>query len=305
MISYSYTIDHLLDYTNTVIVLIVIFFGIYHLSTSSFDKWQKLNVPHIRPIPFFGNTYKMSLKLEHQVDTFSRIYERFANEKYCGLYQMKTPYLMIRDPELINRIMVKDFSHFTDHGIDSTDPAVNVMANSLFFLKGQRWKTMRQKMNSGFTSSKLRASYNQIIECSDDLLDRIDETLKQSDNIEVKQIVGKFVTDVIGTCAFGLKLDTIKNVNSEFRIHARKIFQPSVQQLLIKTLQTVCPSLVKTFKLQLYPSDSSSFFYSVFNNVVRHRNENNVVRNDLMQTLMDTRKELVLNDNLSDESTTN
>lgn len=301
----SFTIDRLLDYATPISILIVIFSALYYYSTSSLNKWQKLNVPHIHPIPFFRNTYKMCLNLEHQVDTFSRIYNQFTNEKYCGLYQMKTPYLMIRDPELINRIMVKDFSDFTDHCIDSTDPAINVMANSLFFLKGQRWKTMRQKMNSGFTSSKRRAAHNQIIECSNELLDQIDVTLKQSDNIEVKQIVGRFVTDVIGTCAFGLKLDTIKNANSEFRIHARKIFQPSVQQLLTHILQNVCPKLVKTFKLQLYPLDSSNYFYSVFNNVIKHRNENNVVRNDLMQTLMDTRKELILNDELSNESKRN
>lgn len=301
MISYN-TIDQLFDYTTAIIIIIVLFSCVYYnFSTSSYDTWRKLNVPHNRPVPFFGNTYKMSMKLENQVDTFSRIYEQFANDKCCGLYQMQTSYLMVHDSGLVNRIMIKDFSYFTDHGIDVTDPAVNVMANSLFFLIGQRWKSMRQIMNSGFTSSKLRATHDQMNEFTDQqLLDRIDETLKQSDQIEVKKIVGRFVTDVIGTCAFGLKLYTIKNENSEFRIHARKIFQPSIQQLFVQILQTVCPRLVKAFKMQIYPPDSN-FFYSVFDDVIKHRIENNVVRNDLIQTLIEARKKLVLND-LDNES---
>lgn len=278
--------------------------SIYYFVTFSHNKWSKLNVPHVRPLPFFGNTFKMYMKLEHQVETFDRIYKRFDGEKFCGFYQLKTPYLMVRDPELINKIMVQDFLYFTDHGVD-TNPAINVMANSIFFLKGQRWKTMRQKLNSGFTSNKLRDAHYQINECSERLMRRIHEELKQTDHIEVKRIMGNYATDTIATCAFGLKLDTIKNENSEFRKHAKKIFHRSnIKLFFIYIVLKVCPTLVKKFKFQVYPQDSSNFFYSVFNNVIKFRNENNVVRNDLTQTLMQARTELVLSKDLTDESKT-
>lgn len=262
-----------------------------------------MNVPHMRPVPLFGNTFKMFIKLEHQVDTFDRIYKRFINEKLCGFYQMKTPYLMVRDPDLINRIMVKDFSYFTDHGIE-TDPATNVMANSLFFLSGHRWKTMRQKLNGGFTPSKLKGTYDQINNCSEQFMNSIHNNLKHTDQIEIKQIVGKYSSDAIGTWAFGLKLDTIKNENSEFRVHAKKIFQFSIRQKITHILLKVYPKLVKTLKLQRYPSDSSIFFYSVFSDVIKYRNENNIIRNDFTQTLMQAREDLVLNKDLADEGKT-
>lgn len=279
--------------------VLMIFTSIYFFSTSSYDKWLKLNVPHIRPVPLFGNTLKLSMKLEHQVDTFDRIYKRFTGEKICGLYQMKTPYLMIRDPELINKIMVKDFSYFTDHGFGGvdTDPAINVMANSLLFLRGQKWRTMRQKLKSGFANSKLIAMHDQINECTEHLMKCIDEKLKHTDQIQVKRVMGNYSTDVIGTCVFGLKLETIKNDDSEFRRHAKKIFhQTRIKLFLIQILQTVSLKLIKYLKLQLFPRDSTAFFYSVFSSIINHRDENNVVRDDLTQILVEARKELVFND---------
>ncbi|XP_025417274.1 probable cytochrome P450 6a13 isoform X2 [Sipha flava] len=245
------------------------------------------------------------MKLEHQVDTFDRIYKQFPDEKYCGLYKMKTPYLMIRDPELINKIIVKDFSYFTDRGFDGvyTDPAINVMANSLLFLKGQKWRMMRQKLKSGFTPNKIISMHDKINECAEHLMKNIDEKLKHTDQIQVKQAMGNYSTDVIGTCVFGLKLDTIKNDNSEFRKHAKKIFHQSRFKLfLIQILQTISLKLVKSLKLQLFPRDSTTFFYSVFKSVINHREENNVVKNDLTQILVEAKKELLFNDNLTDKN---
>lgn len=157
-----YFVNGLLD--PIIINLIIIFTLLYYYSTSTYDKWLKLNVAFMRPVPFSGNTFKMLTGLEHPADTTDRIYQKFYDKNICGFYQMRTPFLMIRDPELINAILVKDFWNFTDHGID-IDPKVKVMARSLFFLNGQKWKIMRRSLSPGFTSSKLRDINNQITEC--------------------------------------------------------------------------------------------------------------------------------------------
>jgi cytochrome P450 family 6 len=105
----------------------------YYFSTSTHDKWSKLNVPHTKPLPLFGNSMKLVLNKEHPLDFFTGVYNRFPDEKLCGFYQMATPFLMIRDPELINNILIKDFSYFADRGYHK-DPALNLIANGLFFM---------------------------------------------------------------------------------------------------------------------------------------------------------------------------
>nr|WOV89612.1 cytochrome P450 CYP6CY104 [Rhopalosiphum padi] len=245
----------------------------YYFSTCTHDKWRKLNVPYTPPLPLFGNSVKMMLTLEHPIDFFGGIYDRFSGEKLCGFYQMTTPFL-IRDPELINSIMVKDFSYFTDHGIE-TNPSINILATSLFSLNGNRWRTMRQKLSPGFTSGKLKDTHTQIKGCIDQLMNAIEDKLKTSS-------------------VFGLKLDTIKNGNSDFRKFGRKIFQANLKQIFIQALVMLWPKLVLALKLQQFPEDASEFYVSVFREVLEYRSRNKIVRNDVTQTLIKARNDLVL-----------
>ncbi|XP_001952450.1 probable cytochrome P450 6a13 [Acyrthosiphon pisum] len=263
---------------------------LYYYTTNTYDKWLKLKVPHDPPWPLVGNTAKMMTLIEHQLTTIDGIYKRFSGEKYCGFYQMKTPFLMIRDPELINNILIKDFSNFADRGFHK-DPALNIIANGLFFMEGPKWKMMRQKLSPGFTSGKLKLAHNQIAECSDELMRFIAAKMKENDQIEVKETMSKYSTDVIGTCAFGLKLDTVKNEGSDFRLYGRKILKLSFRFLLA---EMVSPKILKLLGVAEFPPDASAFYESAFKEVIRYREENGIVRHDVAQSLIEARKELVL-----------
>ncbi|XP_025205425.1 probable cytochrome P450 6a13 [Melanaphis sacchari] len=262
----------------------------YYYSTNTYRKWIELNVPHDRPWPLVGNTVKMITLIEHHFTTFDRIYKRFSGEKYCGFYQMKTPFLMIRDPELINNILIKDFSYFPDRGFHK-DTEFNLIANGLFFMEGPKWKVMRQKLSPGFTSGKLKLTHNQIAACSDELIQFIKAKMKENDQIEVKETMGKYATDVTGTCAFGLKLDSIKNEDSDFRLYAQKILKMNFRTLLA---ETVSPKILKMLRIAEFSPEATAFFNSAFNEVIKYREENGIIRNDVAQTLIEARKELVL-----------
>jgi len=155
--------------------------------------------------------------------------------------------------------MVKDFSYFTDHGFD-IDPSVSILANSLFMLKGDRWRTMRQKLSPGFTTGKLKDTHDQIKECIDQLINVFDDNLKVSDHFDIREMIGNFSTDVIGMSAFGLKLDTIRNGNLDFRKFGKKIFQADFKQLFIQAMLMFCPKLVLMLKLKQFPADAADFY---------------------------------------------
>ncbi|KAL5240684.1 hypothetical protein ACI65C_008094 [Semiaphis heraclei] len=287
----------------TYLSLIAVFASFYYYSTSTYDKWRKLNIPYIPPLPLFGNTIRMMLRLEHPIDMFDRFYNSFPDVKLFGFYQMRDPMLLVRDPELINAILVKDFSYFTDHGFD-LDPSTSVLANSLFFTNGQRWRTIRQKLSPGFTTGKLKDTHGQINECSDEMVSGIVETIeKKTDRIDVKKITSGFSTDVIGTCAFGMKLDTIKNDDSDFRRYVNIMFKSTPKQMIVQVLLMICPWVIKVLKIQMFSAEATNFFHKVFTDVFKYREEHNVIRNDLAQTLMQARKELVLKKNSTAEDT--
>ncbi|CAI6365988.1 unnamed protein product [Macrosiphum euphorbiae] len=296
----AFLIDCLVDNITCLGLITIFTVLVYYHSTSTFGKWRKLNIPFVPPVPLFGNAFGMMMRLELPIDMSERMYYRFSDVKLFGFYMMREPILFVRDPELIHTILVKDFSYFTDHGLD-LDPSMSVLGNSLFFSKGQKWRTMRQKLTPGFTSGKLKDTYCQINECSDEMVSGIVETLGKTDRIDVKTATTGFSTDVIGTCAFGLKLDAIKNDDSDFRRYIRRMFQVTTKQLIVQVLMMFCPRVIKLLKIQMLPVEATDFFYKLFRDVFEYREEHNVVRNDLTQTLMQARKELVLKENSTGE----
>jgi len=53
----------------------------------------------------------------------------------------------------------------------------------------------------------------------------------------------------------------------------------------------------------MFPTEATDFFQKVFTDVIQYREQHDVVRNDLTQTLMQARKELVLKEDPTAEGT--
>jgi cytochrome P450 family 6 len=104
-----------LQVTFSLVALVI--FLLYKWFTKHFDYWKNHGVTFIKPVPVFGSVTSSFLIKEHIVDIAQRWYYQYEGKPYIGYYQGRTPALMVFDPELIARITVKDFSHFTDHGL--------------------------------------------------------------------------------------------------------------------------------------------------------------------------------------------
>lgn len=58
--------------------------------------------------------------------------------RYIGIYQFTRPSLIIRDPELIKELTVKDFDHFTDHRAFGNTEIEPLWSSNLFALQGKK-----------------------------------------------------------------------------------------------------------------------------------------------------------------------
>lgn len=197
-------------------------------------------------------------------------------------------------------ILIKDFNHFTDRGLYA-GIHTNPLNNNIFFTGGERWKTMRQKLSPSFTSTKLKHMNGQMKECTDSLISTIDQTLDRGehgeDRIEIREMMAKYSTDVIGSCAFGLKLDAINDPDSEFRKHGKAVFSPSFRTKMRVLVIFMQPSLLRIFRIDHFSQATIKFFRDAFQQTIAYREKHNVDRKDFVQHLMKAREELVLNPN--------
>jgi len=193
---------------------------------------------------------------------------------------------MIRDPEIINNILIKDFSYFTDRGI-LVDFKAEPMSEVLFLMKNPRWKTLRTKLSPAFTSGKLKQMYSQIEKCGQDMtIDIFAELKKNPNEIDVRKVLGKYSTDVIGCCAFGLKLNAASDNTSLFHSYGKTAMQPSIFYFIREICVMSSPAILKNVRISFFPNSTTAFFESVFKETMKYREQNSVVRNDIVHALI-------------------
>lgn len=104
---------------------------------------------------------------------------------------------------------------------------------------------------------------------------------------EIRDLTAKFTTDVIGTCAFGLECNSLKDSQSEFRRMGCAVLNSSPSLALAKIVRVFFPKMFKVLKLRTFPAEVQQFFLGIVKQTIDFRNTNQVRRNDFIQLLLE------------------
>ncbi|KAK9499936.1 hypothetical protein O3M35_002871 [Rhynocoris fuscipes] len=263
---------------------------VYYYGKRTYDYWKNRGIPYLKPkYPYFGNSFETSFSLKNVHIKQLEMYKYFHGKRFGGIFSFTHPVLFVRDPSLIESIMVKDFTSFYNRGT-GVDPELDPLSAHLVNLEDQQWKSLRQKLTPTFSSGKLKGMHQQLVDCSDALVKYIERFADSAEPIEVREIMAKFSTDVIGSCAFGLNMNAMNDPDSEFRNIGRKVFQPSFKGKLRRAIRSNYPKLLKLLKWKALDETTENFFISTLKSTMSYRENNNVTRNDFVQLLMELKK---------------
>ncbi|GJQ77926.1 Cyp6a9 [Trypoxylus dichotomus] len=255
-----------------------------------YTYWIERGVPQLEPsIPFGNGPNPFKIRQPFYM-TVKDYYDKFRGEhhKHGGIYITTRPTYMTIDPDYVKNVMSKDFQHFYDRGTYYNEKGDPLSAH-LFNLEGQKWKTLRQKLTPTFTGGKMRMMFPTLLDCGKQMLEEISRLSSKDDPIDIKEILGCYSTDVIGSCAFGLECNSFKVPDAEFRKNGRNLFKPTFKRKLRVFLVATFPTLCKFLGVVFIPKEVSDFFLNAVKEVIEYREKNNVHRNDFMQILMDLR----------------
>jgi len=197
---------------------------------------------------------------------------------------------VLRDPDLIKRILVKDFNTFYERHVRSnhkTDP----LSQNLFLLKGPAWRLLRVKLSPIFTSFRVKQMFSLISTCSENLTKYIDQYSTKGKPLEIKEVAAKYATDVISTCAFGIQSNCLMDPNAEFREFGRNIFDFSVYRSFEFMSIWMLPLVVKMMDIKFFSSKTTTFLKKAFWDTIREREEKNIQREDILQLLIHLKNE--------------
>lgn len=219
-------------------------------------------------------------------------YKKFKDEKVVGMFDFKQPVYLIRDPEIVKYLAVKEFDSFTDHRSVIDEDIDPLFGKSLVSLKGDKWKNMRATLSPAFTGSKMRTMFHLITEVGKHSITMIKEQSNENGmQFEMKDFLAKFTNDVIASCAFGLKVDSFTYPDNDFQRIAKKATNFSDFLTTMKlVLYLTVPKITKALKLRIFDKEIAKFFQTTVIDVMRNREEKGIVRHDMIQLLMEAKK---------------
>ncbi|KAF5300651.1 hypothetical protein FQA39_LY11112 [Lamprigera yunnana] len=258
--------------------------------------WKKLDVPYIKPWPIVGNMLSLVMKTKSISEFIQDVYNVFPNERLVGMFSFLNHQLLVRDLDLIKQMTIKDFDHFMDRTLNVNKDVEPLFARNLMSLTGQKWKDMRATLSPTFTSSKMKFMFNVVSECALQFTKHFKEQDFDILEVDTKEVATRFTNDAIATAAFGISLNSLKERNNKFYMIGKDLTNFTGLRGLKFLGYSLFPSLMKFLKIPLFSGSHNDFFRNIIKNNIRDREENGIVRPDMVQILWQARKDKAIED---------
>ncbi|KAH8355325.1 hypothetical protein KR093_010972, partial [Drosophila rubida] len=248
--------------------------------------WQNLGIPCESPSPILGN-----LSGIHTTRSFAEVwmdyYAKFRGTgPFAGFYWFLRPAVFVLEPFLVKNILIKDFNKFSDRGFFH-NPEDDPLSGQLFLLDGHKWKSMRNKLSSTFTSGKMKHMFPIVVKVGEEFIDVFSDMVAKSAVVEVRELLARFTTDVIGTCAFGIECSSLKDPEAEFRVMGRKSITDLRHNVIGIMMLNSFPKFSRRIHMKMTPEHIEKFFLRIVKETIAYREQNNIRRNDFMDQLID------------------
>ncbi|XP_075168865.1 cytochrome P450 6A1-like [Haematobia irritans] len=265
----------------TALVAIVVYFFMENL-----NYWKRRNVPHEKPHILYGNMKGLRTKIGFG-ELMAKYYRKFKGTgPFAGLYLGPRPAVLFLDMAVIKRVLITDFSNFSDRGLYYNEKSDPLMAN-LFFMDGHKWRNMRNILSPTLTSGKLRIMYSTLLQVDEEFLKVIGERIHHDAILDVRDLLARFTIDIIGRVVFGIECNSLRNLNTEFMTLGRKAIDvPRHSEWIINLIESF-PNVARKLGMRIIPEDVHQFFMRIVRETLEYREQNHIQANDFMNVLIE------------------
>lgn len=221
--------------------------------------------------------------------------------RLSGFFNFMRPIYILRDPELYKQIAVKNFDSFVDHRFIIEPQMDSLMGNTLFLMRGEKWRKMRTTLTPVFTGSKMRHMFELVRDCAVEARDFLLETFFPSVgcemSMEITDFYSRLTNDTIASCAFGLKINSLIDRNNEFFETGCKLQHLNSVKSFIKIwCLRAFPWLFEKLHIEFVDSNIRKVFSNLVLQNIETRRSNQIVRPDLIDLLMNAKRSSVWSD---------
>nr|CAD7405221.1 unnamed protein product [Timema cristinae] len=145
---------------------------------------------------------------------------------FGGFFKFRQPCIVLRDPELIKNVIVKDFINFQYNDFQVAIHADPLFGKNPFCLKGEAWKVTRNQLTPGFTTGRIKAIYLHMREVCKELIEYMDQQVRpviltdpSNPSVIEKRLLWAMSWDVVDKSLGGLQMPKFQELLDTWDYH--------------------------------------------------------------------------------------
>ncbi|KAB0791053.1 hypothetical protein PPYR_02853 [Photinus pyralis] len=266
-----------------VVALVTLLILGYLYSTRKFDYWKKRNVPHFRPVPFFGTIYPVLMHKRSISQYLCDVYN-MTDFSCGGFFLFDKPALVAKDPDLVKSVLMNDFSHFGDRNTAENKENDLLSAVSLFMLKNSEWEEARSRFTSTLSMGKVKAMFPLVVDAADRFVEHVRNVELSREVTECRELSIKYSLEALSAYAVGIQANSFQN--SDFYQAARNLQNATFSRIVHSICYFFAHMFVKPFRMKFLEPESVKFVTEVFKKNVKLRREVEHTRVGLLEALI-------------------
>lgn len=243
----------------------ILFCVVYQYSLRTWFYFSDRNVQCVRGVPLLGSIYPTMLGFESAATALQKCYDLYPGEKIVGIFEsLGVPAFLIRDPELVRRILVTDNDKFVN--VDLYRSTNSQSAAQLF----------DQFIDSGRLTS--------VIESTKQFTSSLNDYVVGTRMYNTKNFVSRYACDVIAVNAFGIELNSVKDSANDF-------YRAAVELTRLSFCENVKIFLRRRFPVFRVKTTAETNVNAlqriVLDEIARRKEKQDTKRNDLIGLLLE------------------
>ncbi|XP_076303805.1 cytochrome P450 9e2-like [Lasioglossum baleicum] len=279
--------------TLTLLVGALVLFALYCVKTYTHWKRHKIPTPG-GSIPFLGHMWPVYTVMKSTTDHFESLYNQSKNYSMFGIYDMFTPALVVREPQLIKTILQSNFSNFHKNGFEISPKKDRLLTYNPFFAQGEAWSTGRRRLTLGFSTAKLKTLFLGVMGVATKQEAFLDKHLKSKNKYEceLKHFFGRFTAETVANAGLGVEGYSYEDnpPPNAFHTIGQNMFNASLFTAFLTNLAFLKSNLTIFLGIPFVPKEMEMFFRGVVHENLNIRLKDPTARNDFFQLMIEMEK---------------
>lgn len=128
-----------------------------------------------------------------------------------------------------------------------------------------------------------------MIDCGIILQNHLETLVDNGESFELHEILSRHITNISASFTFGIKTNALNDPNNIYRRVGKSAFPTNFLDSIERFLTLTARHVIRPFRINDYKPFAQDFFIAKVKENIQYREQNNIVRNDFFQLLMQMR----------------